>query len=148
MPISKTQLNDFLVALSVDRGNLGLIVTAGDAGALIVDLPNGTFERTEIGKDADPEQTIASLLAVAKNKHWCRLDHKDGELSGRVYNQLRALGTSGHLQIVNPPGKEKNMIDMLWPAESKVLVVISRASLEKITVSTFLNLFGPILREE
>ena len=148
MPISKTQLNDFIVALSIDRGNLGLIVTKGDAGTVAIALPGGKFERAVVGKEADPEQAIGVLLAAAKNKRWCRLDLKDGELSGRVYNQLRALGTSGHLQIVNPPGKEKNMIDMLWPTEAKVMVVISRDSLDKMTVSTFLNLFGPILREK
>jgi hypothetical protein len=141
-------LNDFIAALSVDRGNLGLIVTKGDTDTVAIALPGGKFERVVVGKEADPEQAIAALLAAAKNKCWCRFDLKDGELSGRVYNQLRALGTSGHLQIVNPPGKEENMVEMLWPAEAKVLVVISRAALEKITVPTLLNLFGPILREE
>ena len=148
MSISKTQLNDFIAALSVDRGNLGLIVTNGDTDTLDIALPGGKHEHVIVGKEADPEQAIASLLAAAKNKRWCRLDLKEGELSGRVYNQLRALGTSGHLQVVNLPGKEENMIDMLWPTEAKVLVVISRAALEKITVPTFPNLFGPILREE
>ena len=125
MPIPKTQLNDFIAALSVDRGNLGLIVTKGDTDTLAVALPGEKFERAVVGKEADPEQAIASLLAAAKNKRWCRLDLKDGELSGRVYNQLRALGTSGHLQIINPPNSEKDMVDMRWPDETKVVAVIS-----------------------
>jgi hypothetical protein len=146
MPLSNPQLQNFIAALAVDRGCLGLVVTASEVAALALPFPKGKIGHATVGSDADPEDAITALLGAAQDTRWCRLDLVDGNLPGRVYNQLRMLATSGHLQIVNP-AIEVGMTDVRWPVEAKIVVVISQASLDAMTVPAFLDLFGPILRE-
>ncbi|GEM_PF-2311448 len=141
------QLETFLRALAIDRGHLGLVVVNKDPKKL--SLPGLTEGAVVVNLDAksDVEAALAVLIDCAKQGEWMRLNLAGSTFPGRLYNQLRNISTMGHIQAgqVGPAG---DVIELRWPKESKIIVVATQATIDKIQVPTFLHLFGPVVREE
>jgi len=146
MPPTSEQLQTFLQALAVDRGHLGLVVTKADPRPLDLRMPDVGMSSLDLDAATDPEAAVSLLFNAAHEGGWVRLNLVDGSLPGRLYNQLRLISTSGHLDAAMR-GQAGNVQELRWPGTSKVIVVASQKALDKISVPTFLNLFGPILRE-
>jgi hypothetical protein len=138
MEYTSEQLSTFLRALTIDRGHLGLLVTKGDPGDVVVTAPADGADVIALSEDTDAESVLDRLAVCAHEARWCRLHLLDGTLPGRVYNQLRSIATTGH-------GEARGK-DFLWPDVAKIVVCVSEETEAKISVPTFLNLFGPILR--
>ena len=145
MAFDATKLQTFISALAVDRGNLGLIVTGGEPKAMVPPSLSAGIASIDLDTQTDPYSIVSLLQDCAKRARWCRINLLDGSMPGRVYNQLRQLSTTGHLDVVQgaADGKEKNV---KWPSGAKVVIVVNESVLKKIQEPTFLNLFGPVLR--
>ncbi len=145
MGITPLQLENFLRALAIDRGHLGLVVVEQDPGKLSLPESVRDAATANIDERADAEALLDTLADCARRGRWLRLDLVDGTMPGRVYDQLRAIAATGHFRAaaVGAPG---DLIDLRWPREAKIIVVAGRAELGKMAVPTFLNLFGPVLR--
>ena len=145
MAFDQIKLENFLSALAIDHGHLGLVVTDGEVGTVALPLIKNGLASIDLDAQTDPDAVLSLLLDCAKRSRWCRLNLVDGSLPGRVYNQLRNLSVTGHLDVAQIGAKGMGQ-EVRWPAEAKVVLVANSAILEQISVPTFLNLFGPVLR--
>lgn len=146
MTFDTSKLQNFLSALAIDESHMGLIVTDGEPQSIVLPSLSVGMASTDLSAETDPESVFSLLRDCAKRERWCRLNVLESPaLSGNIYNQLRLLSTTGHLDMVlgTPDGKEKNI---LWPSGAKIVVVVNARVLDQITIPTFLNLFGPVLR--
>lgn len=142
-----TQLEQFFQALAIDRGHLGLVVVNKDAKRVSLPGPAKDAVVVNVSETSDAEAVLAMLMDCAKQKKWLRLNLASGALSGRLYNQLRNISTMGRIQA-GQVGAAGDMVELRWPNEAKIVIVATQASLNKLAIPTFLNLFGPIVREE
>ena len=139
MAFTNDTLAAFTRALAIDRGHLGLIITSGDPGLLTLPAPADAAEIIALTVDTDPESVLDRLVACASEGRWCRIHLLDGALPGRVYNQLRTIATTGHATA-------RDGTDVRWPDAVGIVVMIAQGAEQHITVPTFLDLFGPVLR--
>jgi hypothetical protein len=146
MTILSSQFETFVRALAIDLGHLGLVVVNGDPKKL--SLPGLAQDAVVVNLDAksDAESALAALMDCAKQGKWLRLNLALGTFSGRLYNQLRNISTMGRVQA-GQVGSAGELIELRWPQEAKIVVVATDAIIENIAIPTFLNLFGPIVRE-
>ena len=93
-----------------------------------------------------PDEFLKQLVECFKNKKWLLVELKDGYLPGRIYNQLRLLSIQNRLQISDLIGKEKEIIDLEMPKESRIVFLTSQESLSKIGNPNLIKLFGPIVK--
>lgn len=145
MTFDTSKLQSFLSALAVDESHLGLVVTDEEPQAVVLQTLSIGIASIDLTDQTDPDSVLSLLQDCAKHVRWCRINLLDSVLSGRIYNQLRLLSTTGHLDMVQgmSDSKEKNV---RWPSGAKIVVVINAQMLEHIEPPTFQNLFGPILR--
>lgn len=144
MPLEQDQVSKFFAALAVDPGALGLLVTHGaDAPASLPPVQGG-MAHAEVDVQTDPQDMFSLFSDCAKRGRWCLIRLIDGTLPPSLYACLRELSSNGHLAFQDRQG---NGQDMRWPREAKIVLLVSADALEQVEVPTFLNLFGPILRE-
>lgn len=139
MSYSPEQISTFISALQHGQDPIGLIVHSDQSDTLVFsDLPK--MSPIDLTGDIDPSNVFEHIFDCAQSSTWCRINVLDSNIAGNTYNLLRVIATTGHVQDTSVD------TNILWPQTAKILVVISQEILEHISIPTFLNLFGPVLR--
>jgi len=140
MAINSAQLKLFLAALATGSDPMGLIVVKGDAKKF--ELPNSGMKWICVSSD---DSFVDALERAAAGNSWLRIDMVRPDVSGPEHTALRSLVATRHFDVVQSDGSVSNV---RFPNGKAVVVVIPEHLLDSVTIPNFLNLFGPVLREE
>jgi len=132
--------------------DLGLIIKEGGVKFDFDDFKNVVEDREKysffaIDKNTSENDFLKFLVETLEAKKSPVIEIKD-DLKGRCLTQLKRLAELNKIQILNfdYQGETKEVFNMKLPKESRIIMVISRNTLEeKITYPRFLQCFGPKL---
>ena len=132
--------------------DLGLIIKERGVKFDFDDFKNVAEDREKynffiIDKNTSEGDFLKFLVETLEAKKSPVIEIKD-DLKGRCLTQLKRLAELNKIQILNfdYQGETKEVFNMKLPKESRIIMVISRNTLEeKITYPRFLQCFGPKL---
>lgn len=137
-------LSTFFSALAAGRDRLGLAVTHQAVHAS--DLPKGiSVKEIFVNAETSAQETIKQLCDATVSGAWVLVHLEDGSLPGSVYNQLRQIATTGHVQMRDA---DDILLDTVCPEAMRIVVVVEPNVFSRIPIPTFINLFGPVYRAE
>lgn len=134
---------EFLLALEQLPDPLGLIVTADDPSSYKLPDVRGGLAQASL-TDAQSADDVLSFISDGVGRgRWCRIDVLTADIHPRFYQAMRSLSATGHMQYL----KDGEVADVPLAPGAKVVCVIAQATLDRVSIPTFLNLFGIIHRE-
>jgi hypothetical protein len=136
-------VQEFFLALEQSKESLGLIVTQKDPSQFVFPEARGGLVQVDISDETVPDERLSLIADCARRGRWCRLNFLSSEIPPSIYQGLRSIVGTGHLQYQ----KGGEVIDVSVAPGAKIICVIAEETLTHVSVPTFLNLFGIIHRE-
>lgn len=136
-------LQDFLLAFEQSKDAVSLIVTQGDPTQFALPEMRGGLVQTSLSDETSSDDLVSLIADCARRGRWCRVDVLTADIPPAVYQALRLLAATGHLQYL----KDGEVVDVPLAPGAKILCVVASETLDRISIPTFLNLFGIVHRE-
>ncbi len=141
--MSSQPLQEFLNAFERSNSAMCLLVSKNDLVEFLLPDLTGGMARIAVSAETAVDDILALISDCAKRGRWCRLNLATAQLDQRLYQALRSIAGTGHLQTM----RSDDVSDVPLASGTKIFVVISDTLLSKITIPTFLNLFDHVYRE-
>lgn len=136
-------LPEFLLAFEQSQDVMGLIVTQGDPTQLAIPQMRGGLVQTSLSDEMSSDDLISLIADCARRGRWCRIDLLTTAIPPALYQALRSISATGHMQY----RQDGEVVDVMLAQGAKVVCVIARDTIDLVTIPTFLNLFGIVHRE-
>lgn len=136
-------MEDFLRAFEAGKDPIGLVVTKGDPSACVFPEVRGGLAFAAVTDESSTDAVVSLLADCARRGRWCRVDLVTAAFDPALYQALRLVAATGHLQF----RKAGETVDVPLAAGAKIVCVVSEEVLSRIAIPTFLNLFGIVYRE-
>ncbi|MFA4845576.1 MAG: hypothetical protein WC654_03390 [Patescibacteria group bacterium] len=141
--MSTQPFQEFLLAFERSNDALCLLVSQQEPTAFVIPDTRGGLAQITIADETSVDDVLSLIADCAKRGRWCRLDVLTSQIDQRLYQALRSISATAHLQAL----RDGEVVDVLLTAGAKILVVMSDQLVSQITIPTFLNLFGRVFRE-
>lgn len=139
--MSTTQ--EFLLAFEQSKDTLALIVTKKDPSQMIFPDARGGLAQVTFSNETSVDDVLPLLADCARRGRWCRIDVLTADIPSSLYQALRSLAASGHVQYQ----KDGEAVEAVVVSGTKIVCVVSDEILNQISIPTFLNLFSIVHRE-
>lgn len=136
-------MEDFFRAFERGKDPIALVVTKGEPSARVFPEVRGGLAFVAVENETSTEAVLSLLADCARRGRWCRVDLVTSAFDPALYQALRLVAATGHLQFQ----KAGETVDVPLAAGAKIVCVVSNETLSKITIPTFLGLFGIVYRE-
>lgn len=136
-------LQEFMLAFEQSQDAVGLIVTQGNPTQLVLSEMRGGLAQTSLSEETSSDDLISLIADCARRGRWCRIDLLTADIPPALYQALRSMSATGHMQY----RQDGEVADVMLAQGAKIICVITNETLERVTIPTFLNLFGIVHRE-